>query len=68
VQTVNAQRSPVFHRTISKFSERTGIPVVVNTSFNTRGRPIVCTPQDALECFYTSPIDVLAIGNYLVAK
>jgi carbamoyltransferase len=68
VQTVNAVRAPLYHRVISQFRERTGLPVVVNTSFNSRGQPIVCTPQDALECFYTSPIDALAIGSYLLVK
>jgi carbamoyltransferase len=48
--------------------ERTGTPVVVNTSFNTRGRPIVCTPEDALECFYATPLDALAIGSFLLTK
>ncbi|MDP8923177.1 MAG: carbamoyltransferase [Chloroflexota bacterium] len=67
-QTVSAASAPLFHRLISRFEERSGVPVVVNTSFNTRSRPIVCTPQDALECFYTSPIDVLAIGSYLLVK
>jgi carbamoyltransferase len=67
-QTVHADRSPLFHRLISRFKARSGVPVIVNTSFNTRSKPIVCTPQDALECFYTSPIDVLAIGGYLLEK
>jgi carbamoyltransferase len=44
------------------------VPVVINTSFNTRGKPIVCTPRDALECFFTSPLDVLAIGPYMIEK
>jgi carbamoyltransferase len=68
VQTVSAARAPLYHRVISQFRERTGLPVVVNTSFNSRGRPIVCTPQDAVECFYTSPIDALAIGSFLLEK
>jgi carbamoyltransferase len=67
-QTVSRAQSPLFHALLARFQERTGVPVLVNTSFNTRGRPIVCTPQDALECFYTSPIDVLAIGGYLLQK
>jgi carbamoyltransferase len=68
VQTVSVTHAPIFHRLISRFRDRTGLPVVVNTSFNTRSHPIVCTPQDALECFYTSPIDALAIGSYLLVK
>jgi carbamoyltransferase len=47
---------------------RTSVPVIVNTSFNTAGRPIVCTPEDALECYYTSPLDALAIGPFLLNK
>jgi len=53
---------------LEQFRERSGVPVLVNTSFNTRGKPIVCTPQDASECCYTSPIDVLAIGSYVLQK
>jgi carbamoyltransferase len=67
-QTVSREQSPLFHELLERFRERTGVPVLVNTSFNTRGKPIVCTPQDALECFYTSPIDVLAIGGYVLQK
>jgi carbamoyltransferase len=48
--------------------ERTGTPVVVNTSFNTKGEPIVCTPEDAIECYASSPLDALAIGPYLLTK
>ncbi|RPI81189.1 MAG: hypothetical protein EHM41_21120, partial [Chloroflexi bacterium] len=47
---------------------RTGVPVLVNTSFNTRGEPIVNTPRDAIECFWTSPLDALIIGSYLLVK
>jgi len=67
-QTVRREQSPLFHRLLEQFRERSGVPVLVNTSFNTRGKPIVCTPQDALECFYTSPIDVLAVGSYHLTK
>ena len=67
-QTVRRDKAPLFHRLLEQFRERSGVPVLVNTSFNTRGKPIVCTPQDAFECFYTSPIDVLAIGSYLLQK
>ena len=68
IQTVSERDAPLYHRLIHAFMARTGIPVVVNTSFNTRGNPIVCTPEDALECFYTSPLDALAIGPYLLTK
>jgi carbamoyltransferase len=67
-QTVSREQSPVFHALLERFRDLTGVPVLVNTSFNTRGKPVVCTPQDALECFYTSPIDVLAIGGYVLQK
>lgn len=67
IQTVDDSQ-PLLHATISRFAERTGVPVVVNTSFNTAGRPMVDSPRDALECFGSSPIDVLAIGPFLVRR
>ena len=68
VQTVNARQNPLLHRLLTEFEERTGVPVLVNTSFNTRGEPVVCSPRDALESFWTSPIDALLIGGFLVEK
>jgi carbamoyltransferase len=68
VQTVARAHNPLYYDTIAAFAARTGVPVVINTSFNTRGKPIVCTPRDALECFFTSPIDTLAIGPFVVDK
>jgi len=68
VQTVARDVNPLYHDLIDAFGRRTGVPVVINTSFNTRGKPIVCTPRDALECFFTSPLDVLAIGPYVIDK
>jgi carbamoyltransferase len=68
VQTVSRATNPLYYDTIAAFERRTGVPVVINTSFNTRGKPIVCTPRDALECFFTSPIDTLAIGPFVVDK
>jgi carbamoyltransferase len=68
IQTVSAADAPLFHRVIDAFARRTGIPVVVNTSFNTLGRPIVCSPEDAVECFYATPLDALAIGPFLLTK
>jgi carbamoyltransferase len=68
IQTVDEATDPRLHATISRFAERTGVPVVVNTSFNTAGRPMVDTPRDALEVFGSSPIDVLAIGPYAVRR
>jgi carbamoyltransferase len=68
IQSVTAEDAPEFHRLITAFFQITGTPVVINTSFNTLGRPIVCTPNDALECFFTTPLDALAIGPFLVEK
>jgi len=68
VQTVNAQQNALLHRLLLAFEERTGVPVLINTSFNTRGEPIVCSPRDAVECFWTSPLDALVIGSYLLRK
>jgi carbamoyltransferase len=68
IQTVVADEHPLMHRCIESFAARTGLPVVVNTSLNTAGRPIVDDPRDALECFGSAPIDALAIGPYLVRR
>ena len=68
VQTVHKETNPLYHALISRFRELTGCPVLVNTSFNVRGEPIVCTPQDAFRCFMGSEIDVLAVGNCLLRK
>jgi carbamoyltransferase len=68
IQTINREQSPRYYDLLKAFQARTGVPVLVNTSFNTRGQPIVCTPRDALECFWTSPLDALVIGSYLLEK
>ncbi|MFL2845753.1 MAG: carbamoyltransferase [Candidatus Puniceispirillaceae bacterium] len=68
IQTVHADTNPLYHAVISKFKEKTGCPLVVNTSFNVRGEPIVCTPTDAFKCFMGTEMDVLAVGNYLLRK
>ena len=68
IQTVHADTSPKYHAVISKFKEKTGCPLVVNTSFNVRGEPIVCSPIDAFKCFMGTEIDLLAIGNFLLFK
>ena len=68
VQTVHADTNPRYHALISRFHELTGCPVVVNTSFNVRGEPIVCTPQDAFHCFMGTEIEVLAVGDCLLRK
>lgn len=60
--------NPPFHALISKFKEMTGCPLVVNTSFNVRGEPIVCSPSDAFKCFMGTGLDLLAVGNYLIYK
>ena len=68
IQTIN-RGEPAPTTTCSQaFQRRTGVPVLVNTSFNTRGEPIVCTPRDAVECFWTSPLDALVIGSFLLEK
>ena len=68
IQTVHADTNPRYHAVISKFKEKTGCPLVVNTSFNVRGEPIICTPTDAFKCFMGTEMDVLAIGNYVLYK
>jgi carbamoyltransferase len=68
IQTVNRAQHPLYHDLLRAFQRRTGVPVLVNTSLNTRGLPIVCTPRDAIECFCTSPIDALVIGPWLLEK
>jgi carbamoyltransferase len=68
VQTVSRDQNPVFHRLISSFADRTGCPLIVNTSFNVRGEPIVCTPSDALACFARTAIDALVIGPFLLRR
>lgn len=68
IQTVHADTNPRFHALISKFKEKTGCPLVINTSFNVRGEPIICTPTDAFKCFMGTELDVLAIGNYVLYK
>jgi carbamoyltransferase len=68
VQTVTAEANPLFHRLLARFEAATGCPVLVNTSFNVRGEPIVCTPEDAFRCFMGTEIDVLAAGDCLLQK
>jgi carbamoyltransferase len=68
LQTVHAETNPLFHALLSAFKARTGCPVLVNTSFNVRGEPIVCTPEDAFRCFMGTDIEVLAIGRCLLHK
>jgi carbamoyltransferase len=68
IQTVDRENNPLFHAVISKFDEKYGCPVVINTSFNVRGEPIVCTPEDAYLCFMRTNIDYLIMGNFLLDK
>jgi carbamoyltransferase len=68
IQTVNAAEEPLVARMLDAFERRTGLPVVVNTSLNTAGRPMVDDPRDALECFGSAPVDLLAIGPYAVRR
>ncbi|MDH5198735.1 MAG: carbamoyltransferase [Gemmatimonadota bacterium] len=68
VQTVSAETNPDYHALISEFERKTGCGVVVNTSFNVRGEPIVCTPEDAYRCFMRTHIDVLVLGPYVLEK
>jgi carbamoyltransferase len=68
VQTVHRETNPQFHALLEAFKERTGCAVLVNTSFNVRGEPIVCTPEDAFRCFMGSEIETLVIGNCVLQK
>jgi len=68
IQTVHRETNPRYHKLLSVFKSRTSCPVLVNTSFNVRGEPIVCTPEDALRCFMGTGIEALAIGNCLLRK
>ena len=68
LQTVHAETNPLFHKLLTSFFESTGCPLLVNTSFNVRGEPSVCTPADAYHCFMATHMDVLVIGNHLLLK
>jgi carbamoyltransferase len=68
LQTVDAQRNPRFHRLLTAFRELTGCPVLVNTSFNIRGEPIVCTPAEAYRCFRATDMDALVLEDCLILK
>jgi carbamoyltransferase len=68
IQTVHQETNPRYHQLLRRFHQRTGCPVLVNTSFNVRGEPIVCSPEDAFRCFMGTEIDVLAVGNCFLRK
>ncbi|VAX18023.1 Nodulation protein nolO [hydrothermal vent metagenome] len=68
VQTVDEKRNPAYYKLIQKFEELTGSPVIINTSFNVRGEPIVCRPEEAYKCFMRTEMDYLVLGDYLLDK
>ena len=68
IQTVHYETNPLYHELINEFKKKSGCPLVVNTSFNVRGEPIICTPTDAFRCFMGTELDVLAVGSYLLIK
>ncbi len=68
IQTVDRKDNPLYHRLISSFKEKTGCSVIVNTSFNVRGEPIVCTPEEAYRCFTRTHMDVLVLGPYVIER
>ena len=68
VQTVTAETNPRYYRLIKAFEQQTGCGVLINTSFNVRGEPIVCTPEDAYRCFMRTDIDILVLGPFVLEK
>ena len=68
VQTVDEQRHPLLYQLMKAFYNRTGCPVLINTSFNVRSEPIVCTPEDAYRCFQMTDMDVLVLGRHILEK
>jgi carbamoyltransferase len=67
-QSVRPEREGVYYNLLKHFHEKTGVPLVLNTSFNVRGEPIVCSPADAVRCFFGTGMDALAIGPFIVEK
>jgi carbamoyltransferase len=68
VQTVHAETNPRYHQLLKQFERLTGCGVLINTSFNVRGEPIVCTPEDAYRCFMRTNMDTLVLENYILHK
>ena len=68
IQTVEYESNPLYYELISKFKEKTGCPILINTSFNVRGEPIVNSPEDAFKCFMGTELDTLVIGNCFLKK
>jgi carbamoyltransferase len=68
IQTVRRETNPLYWQIIEAFRQRTGCPIIVNTSFNVRGEPIVCTPEDSYRCFMRTEMDTLVLENYVLDK
>ena len=68
IQTVHRDTHPLYHALIERFRQKTGYPVIINTSFNVRGEPIVCTPEDAYRCFMRTEMDHLVLGRFLLSR
>ena len=68
IQTVHRETNPLYHGLLTRFHELTGCPVLVNTSFNVRGEPIVCTPAEAYRCFMRTEMDSLVLGSFVLEK
>ena len=68
IQTINRAQNAAYYDLLKAFGEKSGVPVLINTSFNTRGEPVVCTPRDAVESYCTTPLDALAIGPFILEK
>ena len=68
IQTVDKKTNPKFYKLLTNFGKKTGYPILVNTSFNIRGEPIVCSPEDAYNCFMKTNMDILALGNFIISK
>lgn len=68
VQTVDREDHPLYYKLLQKFDQKYSCPVIINTSFNVRGEPVVCTPEHAYKCFMRTNMDYLIVGNYLIEK
>ena len=68
IQTISPDQNPLYHALIAEFERQTGCPVIINTSFNVRGEPIVCTPHDAYLCFMRTNMDVLVLDRFVLRK
>jgi len=68
LHTVSRETNPLYWDLLQRFGEKSGVPVLLNTSFNVRGEPIVCTPKEAIACFFNSGLDALVIDHFLLTK